>query len=193
MAKTNFDNTVSSLNNKIAANKTKNESTDNEIKKLKTLDLSYFIGKNYFKEDATQNYLVFQPLKKYFKIIANKKYISSWQSKGLSDKIVKPPATSDNSLTALIDYHGNKIRIQFTGSWSWIHRTIVNIYIVYELGASSPHNNDPTLKNCLFGAFALTKNADIDKYGYSGCGIEFYIFRWWICPIVLIYACSKMY
>ena len=44
VAKTNFDNTVSSLNNKIAANKTKNESIENEIKKLKALDLSYFIG-----------------------------------------------------------------------------------------------------------------------------------------------------
>ena len=33
--KTDFDNTVSSLNNKIAANKTKNESVKNELKKLK--------------------------------------------------------------------------------------------------------------------------------------------------------------
>ena len=47
------------------------------------------------------------------------------------------------------------------------------IYIVYELGASSSHNNDSTLKNCLFGAVTLTKNADIDKYGYSGYGIGF--------------------
>ena len=29
------------------------------------------------------------------------------------------------------------------------------------------------LKNCLFGAVTLTKNADIDKYGYSDYGIEF--------------------
>ena len=50
---------------------------------------------------------------------------------------------------------------------------IVNIYIVYELGASSSNINDPTLKNCLFGAVTLTKNADIDKYGYSGHGIGF--------------------
>ena len=41
------------------------------------------------------------------------------------------------------------------------------------MGASSSHDNDPTLKNCLFGAVTLTKNADIDKYGYSGCGIGF--------------------
>ena len=52
------------------------------------------------------------------------------------------------------------------------HRTIVNIYIVYELSASSSRNNDSTLKNCLFGAVTLTKNADID--GYSGYGIEFH-------------------
>ena len=50
---------------------------------------------------------------------------------------------------------------------------MVNIYIVYELIASSSHFNDPTLKNCLFGAVTLTKNADIDKYGYSGYGIGF--------------------
>ena len=48
---------------------------------------------------------------------------------------------------------------------------VVNIYVVYESGASSSHTNDPTLKNCLFGAVTLTKNADIDMYGYSGYGI----------------------
>ena len=50
---------------------------------------------------------------------------------------------------------------------------MVNIYIVYELGASSFHIDDPTLKNCLFGAVTLTKNADIDKYGYSAYEIGF--------------------
>ena len=37
MAKINFDSTVSSLDSKIAANKTKNESIEDELKKLKTL------------------------------------------------------------------------------------------------------------------------------------------------------------
>ena len=31
----------------------------------------------------------------------------------------------------------------------------------------------PTLENCLFGEVSLTKNADIDKYTYSGYGIGF--------------------
>ena len=56
-------------------------------------------------------------------------------------------------------------------TYDYGHR--VNVYIVYELGASGSNDNDPTLKNCLFGAVTLTKNADIDKYGYSGYGIGF--------------------
>ena len=71
------------------------------------------------------------------------------------------------------------MRVKFTGSClkqsviSYTHRKIVNIYVVYELGASTSNNNDPTRKNCLFGPVTLTKNADIDKYGYSSYGIRF--------------------
>ena len=56
---------------------------------------------------------------------------------------------------------------------TYAHKTIVNIYIVYELGASGSNNSDPTPKNCLFGVVTLTKNTDIDKYGYSGYGTGF--------------------
>ena len=146
--------------------------------------MSYFIGKNYFEEDGTQNYLVFQPIIRYFKvntIINVADYVLSWQSKGLSAEAIKPPATSDNSLTPSINYYNaSKIRVKLTGSClkqdkvTFNHRKVVNIYIVYELGASSSSNSDPTIKNCLFGAVTLTKNADIDKYKYSGYGIGFY-------------------
>ena len=161
MAKTDFDNTVSSLNKKIAANKTKNESIENEIKKVKTLDLSYFIGKSHFEEDGTQNYLVFQPLNKYFKVITNTDYVSSWKSKGLSAETIKPPSMSDNSLTPLIHYVGNKIRLKFSGSClkqpklQYTHGTIVNIYIVYELDAFGSNDNDPILKNYLVQLLSL--------------------------------------
>ena len=81
------------------------------MKKLKTFDSSYFIDKSHFEEEGTQNYLVFQPMYRYFKTIAIKKYISSWKSKGLSDESITPPATSDNSLSPSMDYLGNKIRL----------------------------------------------------------------------------------
>ena len=77
------------------------------------------------------------------------------------------------------DYLCAKIRVKLNGSVlrqpkiSYTHGKIVNIYIVYELGASSSQSDDSTLENCLFGAVTLTKNADIDNYGYSGYGIGF--------------------
>ena len=111
------------------------------------------------EEDGTHNYLVFQPMYRYFKVIANTKYISEWKSKGLSDESIKPPSTFDNSLSQLIHYICNKIRLKFDRNClkqpnkpAYNHRTIVNIYIVYELGASSSFNDDPTLKYSLFGA-----------------------------------------
>ena len=170
---------MSSLNRKVTQNKSKHLLVENELKKLKTFDSSYFIGKSHFEEDGTQNYLVFQPMYRYFKMITNTDYISSWKSKGLSTESIKPPTTSNNSLSPKLNYYGNKVRVKFTGSClqqstiSYTHSNIVNIYIVYELGASTSHNIDPTLKNCLFGAVNLTKNADIDKYKYSGYEIGF--------------------
>ena len=49
----------------------------------------------------------------------------------------------------------------------------MNVYIVYEISKTINISDYPTLENCLFGAVKLTKNADIDKYGYSGYGIGF--------------------
>ena len=76
--------------------------------------MGYFIGKSRFEEGGVQNYLVFQLMRRYFKTIANLKYISSWISKGLSDETITSYATSDNSLTPLIDYYDNKVRVKFT-------------------------------------------------------------------------------
>ena len=115
VTKIDFDAKLSSLNRKITANKSKHFLVENEFKKLKTFDLSYFRGKSHFEEDGTQNYLVFQPMYRYFKVIANTKYISEWKSKGLSGQSIKPPSTSDNSLSPLIDCLDNKIRLKFNG------------------------------------------------------------------------------
>ena len=153
VTKTDFDDKLSNLNTKITANKTKHILVENELKKLKAFDLSYFIGKSHFEEDGVQNYLVFQPLKKYFKIVASTNYISSWQCKGLSDETIKPPSTSDNSLNPKSSYHGTKTRLEFRESClkqdkiTFNHGKIVNIYIVYELDKTYIKTN-PTLVNC---------------------------------------------
>ena len=147
------------------------------MNKLKTFDSGYFIGKSHFREDGTQNYLVFQPMYKYFRLITNTSNILSWQTKGLSNENFDPPNTNFSSS---IDNVGNKMRVKFNGSCLkqsnkilYTHKKIANIYIVYEINVPTNNDNYPTLENCLFGAVTLTKNADIDKYRYSGYGIEF--------------------
>ena len=59
ITKTDFGAKLSSLNRKVTANKAKKLLAENELKKLKAFDLSYFIGKSHFEGDGTQNYLVF--------------------------------------------------------------------------------------------------------------------------------------
>ena len=181
MTKTDFDAKLSNLNRKITKNKTDHLIVKNEFNKLKAFDSSYFIGKSHFEEDGVQNYLVFQPLNKYFKVIttANIKYISSFQFYGLSDEeSIKPPTTSNYKLNPKVNYYGTKTRLEFIGSClkkdrsTFNHRKIVNIYIVYELNKIY-NNSHPTLVNCLFGAVGITKNADIDKNKYTGYGIGF--------------------
>ena len=77
---------------------------------------SYFIGKSHFEEDSTHNYLVFQPINKYFKVTANTNYVSSWKSKGLSAENIMPPTPSSNSLTPALSYYGTRTRVKFNGS-----------------------------------------------------------------------------
>ena len=100
-------------------------------------------------------------------------------NKGLSAESIEPPYTSDNSLTPALNYYGTKTRVKFNRSClqqpklSYTHGTMANVYIVYEMSASSSHSDDPTLENCLFCAVTLTKNNDIDNYEYSAYGIGF--------------------
>ena len=76
-----------------------------------------FYWKSHF-EDGTQNYLVFQPIYRYFKtfsITQYLEYVSEWKSKGLSNESIKAISTSGNSLNTTLSYYGTKIRVKFTG------------------------------------------------------------------------------
>ena len=145
ITKTDFDAKLSSLNRKITQNKSKHLLVENELNKLKTFDSSYFIGKSHFEEDGTQNYLVFQPKVRYFKILPNTNYVLSWKSKGLSAETIKshttsPLTASDYNLIPTLSYSGTKRKLKFTGSYlkqdqiSYTHEKVVNVYIIYELG-----------------------------------------------------------
>ena len=112
------------------------------MKKLKTFDSNYFIGKDHFGEDGTQNYLVFQPMYRYFKRfvgIGTGNYIYFWKSKNTSDGNGTAPTLSDYKLNPQWSYYGTKTKVFFVGSCleqdkvTFDHGKVVNIYIVYEI------------------------------------------------------------
>ena len=101
--------------------------------------LLIYRGKNYFEEDGTQNYLVFQPMIRYFKriaVVGSGNYIYFWKSKGLSDERLDGNTAPNHSITPELSYFGTKTREEFNGSClkqdkiTYNHGTIVNIYIV---------------------------------------------------------------
>ena len=99
--KADFNTRMSSIENKIAENKSKNVSIEDKLKKKLGENFILLLLGNISLHggDGSQAYLIFQPMYMYFKLNANTKYISSWKSKGLSDESIKPPTVSDNSLT----------------------------------------------------------------------------------------------
>ena len=166
---------------------TKFGKVDLEVKVLFDVKLKELMNNNHLlrlgeilfnSDDGNQAYLIFQPVRRYFKTDNNSAYISEWRSKGLSNEGIKPPKVGNNNLTPQINYYEHHLRVIFSGSClqqskiDYSNKKI-SFYIVYELRASSSSINDPTLQNCLFGTVTLTKNADIDKYKYSGYGIGF--------------------
>ena len=102
----------------------------------------------------------------------------------MSNESIKPPATSDNSLTPILNYYEPKIKVSFDKSCliqdrlTFNHGKIVNIFIVYKIiniaNINGNRDSNLTVKNVLFVAVSLTKNADEEKYKYSGYGTAFY-------------------
>ena len=120
ITKADFNAKLSSLNRKITSNKSKHLLVENELKKLKVFDSSYFIGKSHFEEDGMQNYLVFQPIQKYLKRTAGAgdgNYIYYWKSKGLPDERSNSIKTFDYGITPYLSYYDtNKVRVKFDGT-----------------------------------------------------------------------------
>ena len=118
---------------------------------------------------------------RYFKRavgVGSSNYIYLWKSKSLSDERLDSITASNHKITPELSFYGTKTKVEFNGSClkqdkvTYNHGKIVNIYIVYEINQNYSISSYPTLENCLFGVVSLNKNADIDKYKYSGYGLD---------------------
>ena len=163
MTKTDFDTKLQELNKKINSNKIKYLLLENELEKLEIFDPAYFRSKNYFDGDGIQNYLVFQPMYKYFETFTknDNTFKSSWESKGFSDKKIGSIKTSNYNQSPRLVYDNARRKLKFGGGLlrqdkvAYNHELIVNIYIVYRLTPRTNNSGD-TLENGLFGAVKLT-------------------------------------
>ena len=73
---------------------------ENELKKLQKT-ISCFRGKSYFEEGGTQNYLVIQPMYRYFISVSGTgagNYIYFCKSKGFSDERINSVTVSNYSI-----------------------------------------------------------------------------------------------
>ena len=180
--KTDLDTKLKKISDRVTKNKSKHLLVENDIKKLKEFDLSYFRGENYFG-DNNINYLVFEVSLKYLNFYDDSfcKSVLSWNSKGVSKEIIQFPRSNNNILSPVTEdtLDHQKIKLKFNGSClfqvqiTYTPQTIGNIYAVYEITKKNSISDYPTLENCLFVSVKLTKIPDIDKYQYSGYGIGF--------------------
>ena len=100
--------------------------------------------------------------------------------KGLSNEKFKSPYTSNKSLSPkLVWINNSRIRLKFKESClkqedkaPFTPNSVVNLFILYELNTwSRDLNTDFTLKDWVFQNVKITRNADPNKYSYSGYGI----------------------
>ena len=71
----------------------------------------------YFAENGSQNYLVFQPVSKYFQTFTgDTDKILAWKSKGLSEESIKTSVTSGKSFVSKLTFVYNKIGTKLKGN-----------------------------------------------------------------------------
>ena len=90
------------------------EETINDLERV----ASYLRGKNYFdSDDGTQNYLLFQPMYKYFKtsVKDSTTYVSSRESKGLSNEKISSITTPSYKQASSLAYDNVKTKLKFLG------------------------------------------------------------------------------
>ena len=112
--KPEFDSKLKEISDRVTKNKTKHLLVENELKKLQKFDAAYFRSKSHFEEDGTQNYLVFQPMYRYFKRIAgvgSGNYIYFWKSKGLSDERLDSISASKHKIIPELSFYGTKTKV----------------------------------------------------------------------------------
>ena len=167
---------ILALENKL----TQKEDTINENERGLSFNRGFFF---YLQ----QNHLVYEC--KVGSFIFNNRNISKWESTGVfnssdyysmkgieNTKKEMPILKNDERLYVYLqDNHFQQNNVLTSSNNHVLNKNVVNIYIVYKLDPlASTRDESYTIRNALFGAMQVTKNAtDYDKNNYKGYGICF--------------------
>ena len=116
-------------------------------------------------------------LTKYY--FSDTTHIYSWKSNRTSEENFGNIIKSDSNFEPTFVNHHVLPDINFNGhrlinNNISILKKVINLYISYIINPWLGNlNRDFTLNNCLFGSAKLTRNADLEKYKYSGYGKGF--------------------
>ena len=132
-------------------------------------------GAKFFSSGIFQNYLVFIPAKKYIKYFTGTTWIESWKSNEMSEESIENLTKSDSNFApTFVDPHllpdMSFNGLCLTKNNISIPKKVINLYISCTLDPQL-RSTDFALGNCSFGSVKLIKNADLDKYKYTGSSI----------------------
>ena len=149
------------------------ENTLNDLER----EASFFRGSYYYNQNS---YFLFESRSKSFSKSGGS--ISSWKSTGIYNDCNNTDlfsANNSNNISATLN-QDNRLGVTFSGNYmkqnkiDYVHGSVVNIYIVYELKNRRISNPDFTVGNGLFGAVKITtKDVNTSHYQYHGYGICF--------------------
>ena len=128
--------------------------------------------------------LIFQPIFKPFTTIRGlRNTLTEWESKGFSNEKVNLPYTANHSLSPKnIWMNNSRIRLNIKerslkqGKPNFTPNNVLHLFVVYKID-TWPQVLNPDFTRRKFSA-KLTKNANPDKYKYSGYSIGFGFWFW---------------
>ena len=81
----------------------------------------------------------------------------------MSEERIKSPSTSDNSFAQKLLFTIQKFK---QDKAAFTHRNVINLFMIFQVDTwSKDLSTKFTLRDYLFGAVKLTKNAGLGKYG----------------------------
>ena len=133
-------------------------------------------GEKYLFSGIFQNYSLFMPAKKYIKYFSGITQIDFWKSNGIPEENIENITKLYSNFAPTFVNHHALPDINFNGHCLInnisIPKKVINLHNSYILNPWLRNlHTDFLLNNWLFGPVKLTKNADQDKYKYSGYGI----------------------